>query len=259
MPRVHHLNAGLLHAPPNPPAACHCLLVEGASDLVLIDTGIGLRDCDDPEGRIGAPTIAAAGFRFDPERTAFRQVERLGLDPEAVRDIVLTHADPDHAGGLADFPRARVHVSIEELDALNAGDPRYAAPQFAHGVTWEAHADDAAPWFGLPSRPLPLGPDLDARLVPLFGHTAGHCGVAIRRDDGRWLLHVGDAYYLRAERDTDDHPVSALAALRAHDDGARRRSLAALRRLAREPGDALAMLGYHDLAEFPPEARTGLA
>jgi hypothetical protein len=29
-------------------------------------------------------------------------------------------------------------------------------------------------------------------LVPLFGHTRGHCGVAIRNGSG-WLFHVGDA------------------------------------------------------------------
>jgi glyoxylase-like metal-dependent hydrolase (beta-lactamase superfamily II) len=29
-------------------------------------------------------------------------------------------------------------------------------------------------------------------LVPLFGHTRGHCGVAVRTASG-WLFHVGDA------------------------------------------------------------------
>ena len=34
--------------------------------------------------------------------------------------IVLTHLDLDHAGGLADFPQATVHVSATELRALQA-------------------------------------------------------------------------------------------------------------------------------------------
>ncbi len=29
-------------------------------------------------------------------------------------------------------------------------------------------------------------------LVPLFGHTRGHCGVAVRTEQG-WLFHAGDA------------------------------------------------------------------
>lgn len=34
---------------------------------------------------------------------------------------------------------------------------------------------------------------------PLPGHTWGHAGVALRQDDGRWLLHAGDAYFYRGE------------------------------------------------------------
>ncbi|HVL15236.1 MAG TPA: MBL fold metallo-hydrolase, partial [Gemmata sp.] len=88
-------------------------------------------------------------------------------------------------------------------------------------------------------------------LVPLFGHTLGHCGVAARAGD-RWLLHAGDAYYLRVELDRDDHPVSALAAQRADDDATRRQSLDHLRRLARDHADRIDLVGYHDFTEFPP-------
>jgi glyoxylase-like metal-dependent hydrolase (beta-lactamase superfamily II) len=31
-------------------------------------------------------------------------------------------------------------------------------------------------------------------MVPLFGHTMGHCGVAIQSTRG-WMLHAGDAYF----------------------------------------------------------------
>jgi glyoxylase-like metal-dependent hydrolase (beta-lactamase superfamily II) len=101
---------------------------------------------------------------------------------------------------------------------------------------------------------LPAG--VDARLVPLFGHTHGHCGVAVRHGE-RWLLHVGDAYYLRAELSSDDHPVSALAAARADDDRLRRAHLAELRRLARDHGAEVELFGYHDFTEFPPGTATG--
>jgi glyoxylase-like metal-dependent hydrolase (beta-lactamase superfamily II) len=39
-------------------------------------------------------------------------------------------------------------------------------------------------------------------LVPLIGHTVGHTGVAVREDD-RWLLHAGDAYFFHAEMRPD--------------------------------------------------------
>jgi glyoxylase-like metal-dependent hydrolase (beta-lactamase superfamily II) len=93
-------------------------------------------------------------------------------------------------------------------------------------------------------------------LVPLFGHTLGHCGVAIHQGD-RWVLHVGDAYYLRIELATDDHPVSQLTRQRADDDGPRRASLEHLRRLARDHGDEIDLFGYHDPTEFPGEGSHG--
>ena len=111
MTRVHHLNCGTLHAPPNPPAACHCLLLEDPAGLALVDTGIGLHDVRDPVGRIGRQLIDLAGFQFHEEQTALRQVERRGYRAADVRHVVLTHCDPDHTGGLADFPHARVHLA----------------------------------------------------------------------------------------------------------------------------------------------------
>lgn len=88
-------------------------------------------------------------------------------------------------------------------------------------------------------------------LVPLFGHTHGHCGVAVGRG-GRWVLHVGDAYYLRVELETDGHPVSELARIRADDDARRRASLTELRRLVRDHAAEVELFGYHDFIEFPP-------
>lgn len=249
--RVHHLNCGTLHVPPNPAASCHCLLLEQAGQLVLIDTGIGLADIAHPLERIGQPAIEAAGFQFHEHLTAARQIERLGLRVSDVTDIVLTHADPDHAGGLADFPHASVHVSAEEHERLGSGHGRYSAAQFAHHPRWVAHPPSTRMWCGTEARPLPVLAGTEAFLVPLFGHTSGHCGVAVP-DGDRWLLHVGDAYYLRVELETDDHPVSALATMRADDDVARRASLEVLRRLAREHSFEIAMFGYHDFTEFPP-------
>lgn len=250
--KVHHINCGTLHVPPGPVATCHCLLLAHADGgLTLVDTGIGLRDVADPAGRVGPALIAAAGFQFNEADTAVRQIEKLGLRPADVRNVILTHGDPDHSGGLADFPRATVHVSAEELASIRRGHLRYVPAHFDHAPRWLPYPPGPHLWFGLAGRPIELGTEDEVLLVELFGHTRGHCGVAVRLGN-RWLLHVGDAYYLRIELSTDDHPVSALTAARADDDGARRASLAQLRRLAHDYSDEITLFGYHDATEIPP-------
>jgi glyoxylase-like metal-dependent hydrolase (beta-lactamase superfamily II) len=250
MTTVRHLNCGTLHAPPHPPVGCHCLLLDRPGGLVLIDAGIGLYDIADPVGRIGEPALSLAGFRFHEPDTAVRQLERLGYDPAAVRHVVLTHADHDHVGGLADFPAAEVHLSADELADVADGHPRYSAAQFSHGPLWRPAGGPVRDWYGLDARELPVGPAGGVLLVSLPGHTRGHCGVAVGVG-GRWLLHAGDAYYLRAELTDDHHPVAAVSAARAMDDTARRASLAHLRRLARDHAGQIDLFGYHDPAEFP--------
>lgn len=252
MTRIHHINCGTLVVPSYPTVVCHCLLLEDETGLALVDAGIGLLDVKDPVARLGQQLIELAGFQFHEHDTAVRRIESLGLDPGNVQHIVLTHCDPDHAGGLTDFPTAQVHVSVEELTQATSGHWRYVPGQFAHEPNWQTHGEPTRDWFGLPAHQVPLEFSSEVLLVPLFGHTLGHCGVAIQQED-RWLLHVGDAYYLRAELTDENHPVAALAAQRAENDEWRRASLDHLRRLFNEHGDEIAMCGYHDITELPEQ------
>lgn len=250
MTRIHHLNCGNMHAPPYSRAICHCLLLEDQGRLALVDTGIGLQEVRDPIGRIGQELIDIVGFQFDEATTAIHQIEALGYSARDVTQIVLTHCDPDHTGGLADFPHAQVHVAAEELASVERGHFRYLPQQFEHGPKWKTYGPSQHDWFGLEARRVDLGFESEVALVPLFGHTLGHCGVAISQG-ATWVLHVGDAYYLRAETTTDDHPVSQLTSQRADDNPARIQSLEQLRRLLRDHSGDVTLFGYHDPEEFP--------
>ena len=250
MLRIEHLNFGWLHKPPLPPASCHCLMVQSEDGVVLVDSGIGMQDVTNPEYRIGADAIDAAGFKFLPEVTAIRQLKTRGIAASSVTDIVLTHCDSDHVGGLSDFPNARVHVGSEEKDNLDVGNPRYRPQQFAHEPNWQTYSSNDSDVLGLPSRQIRASVNVDIRLVPLFGHTNGHCGVAINHD-GSWILHVGDAYYLRDELIDENHPITELAEYRADNNELRIESLENLRRLTHRTDVALTYFGYHDITELP--------
>jgi glyoxylase-like metal-dependent hydrolase (beta-lactamase superfamily II) len=78
--------------------------------------------------------------RLDPAETAVRRIAALGYRPADVRHVVLTHLDPDHAGGIADFPGATVHVTAAAYRAATAAERyRYRRRQWAHGTRWRLH------------------------------------------------------------------------------------------------------------------------
>jgi glyoxylase-like metal-dependent hydrolase (beta-lactamase superfamily II) len=221
--RVHHLNCGtmrpfggrLVDGEPGflrkGTMVCHCLLVETDDGLVLVDTGLGTDDVMNPKASLTSLFLQVARPVRDIEETAVRQVTRLGYRPEDVRHIVLTHLDLDHAGGLRDFPHAKVHVYAEELTnalarATRRDRERFRPAQWSHGPDWQTYETAGEQWFGFDSVHELNGLSSDFLIVPLGGHTLGHAGVAIRTAD-KWLLHCGDAYFHHSEpRSATDCP-----------------------------------------------------
>lgn len=201
--RIHQLNCGTLRAPGGD-IPCRVLLVEAPDGLVLVDTGLGLRDVADPAGRLGALRFLIRPA-LDPAETAVRRIEALGLDPADVRHVVLTHLDADHIGGLADFPDATVHVTGDGL-TWAVRTPRwkerrrYRRVQWAHGPLFAEYQFSTDRWEGF--RVVHLDHVAEGvMLVALPGHTRGHAGVFVPGDDGRDVLHVGDAFYHRGQID----------------------------------------------------------
>jgi glyoxylase-like metal-dependent hydrolase (beta-lactamase superfamily II) len=207
--RIHHLNCATM-CPPSErlingtggwfaPAkmVCHCLLIETNDGLVLVDTGIGLDDIREPNRRLGTGFVKIVRPALDEGESALRQVERLGFRREDVRHIVLTHLDLDHAGGLPDFPAASVHVFGREHDAAMKRRTlpereRYRPTQWAHDPKWVVHENAGESWFGFESVRAIANVPPEVLLVPLHGHTRGHCAVAVDAG-GRWLLVCCDA------------------------------------------------------------------
>ncbi|MGD8404494.1 MAG: MBL fold metallo-hydrolase [Anaerolineales bacterium] len=172
-----------------------CLLIESNDGLVLIDTGLGTRDYIHKPGILWAFKLVTI-VPLNPEEAAIRRIARLGFQPEDVHHIVLTHMHFDHAGGLPDFPWAKVHVHKREYETFKSGkirhwtDGGYNRRILDYGPDVELYEEMGETWYDFDAIRLPFEPEI--YLLPLFGHTAGHCGVAVK-DDDRWLLHVADA------------------------------------------------------------------
>lgn len=268
--RVHHLNCGThcpiggalydgvskgLHAR----IVTHCLLVESACGLILVDTGYGIEDVRRPHPRLPRTWRALLNIALNEDDTALRHIQRLGHSPNDVRHIVLTHLDFDHAGGLEDFPNARVHVMGLEREAAErrrrgfVARQRYRPLQWDDVRDWRTYAANGDRWFGFDAVRSLDGLPPELLMVPLPGHTLGHAGVAVRTEAG-WLLNAGDAYLHRDQMDLVHPACTPGLAIYQHimdsDRPERQQNQQRLRELKREHGHAIKIFCSHDTLEF---------
>jgi glyoxylase-like metal-dependent hydrolase (beta-lactamase superfamily II) len=192
----------------------HVLLIELEKHLILIDTGVGKKQMQDLRRTLkGRLQGVLMGLRSEPEMTAAEQLKKAGYSPSDVTDVILTHLDTDHVGGLVDFPQARAHLFRTELESANAPRTRFEKLRFLRGL-WQNHehfelydgAEGKGETFhGLELIPLRGIPE-ELMLLALPGHTAGHAGVYLR---GRNFLFAGDACVNRVVL-TDDYQPAAV-------------------------------------------------
>ena len=268
--RIHHLNCGT-HCPLGgaffdgasrglfADVGTHCLLIETDRGLVLIDTGYGLQDVRHRHARLSRIWPAVLNPQLRESETALRQIEELGFCARDIRHVVLTHLDFDHAGGLEDFPDARIHVMEAERAAAEnkrrgfVTNQRYRPLQWDDVRDWRTYATGGEPWFGFEAVRSLDGLPPEILMVPLRGHTSGHAGVAVQTRSG-WLLNAGDAYMHRDEMNVAQHRctpgLAVYQSIMDTDRPARLANQERLRELKRGYGDEITIFCSHDTQEL---------
>lgn len=211
--RVYHLNCGSFRPWNSLSLVTHVLLCEMEHGLVLVDVGMGIDDLASPGFRLGhSPRMA--GAQFISVEAAVYQVERLGFNASDVTDVVATHLDYDHIGGLSDFPEATLHtMAVELAEARNpahtrGGQIRYRPAHTACIRNFEAYEEAGATILGMNA--VELRNISGLYLVPMPGHTLGHAAVAIKDPTLGWIVHAGDSFMHRSSIEVDASiPLSA--------------------------------------------------
>jgi glyoxylase-like metal-dependent hydrolase (beta-lactamase superfamily II) len=170
-------------------------VIEHPEGLIVIDTG-----------ELAAATDIDSYMASDPANRWFfkrnlplfvtraeelaTQMRGLGLEPAAVRTVIMTHLHGDHAGGLGFFPNAEFLIARDEylghrqrpMGAVASLWPAGFAP---HLIDYSGPALDPFP------ATFPVTNAGDLIIVPTPGHSYGHQSV-ILRDGERSYFFAGD-------------------------------------------------------------------
>ena len=170
------------HRPMPPELSTNTFVLEDADRLMLVDAGCG-------------NTAPAAGYQRDG-------LAMLGIAPEDVDVILMTHLHRDHAAGLLDsangavFPRAELMVHADDLAFWR--DPASRALLRDSQKCDHDIATEVLRAYGDRIRSVEAGPVLPGiSAVPTPGHTPGHTAWLIESEGDR-LLIWGDVVHLPA-------------------------------------------------------------
>ena len=171
--------------------AIGCYLIRHGDSYMLWDTGLS-------KDSLGKPLVEGAAESESLRVTLVDQLARLGVRPQQVATIGISHYHFDHIGQAADFPNARLLMGERDLERLRApGNPRAKplARWIGGGGAVEAVAGDKDV-FG------------DGRVVilDLPGHTPGHKGLLVKLDRTGHVLLSGDVAHVRENLDSNGVP-----------------------------------------------------
>ena len=171
-----------------------CFLVRHGSDWLLWDAGLGDEIAASPSGR------DMVGLHFRVPRTLASQLAELGLKPDDVRYVGLSHLHADHSGNARLFPHATFLVSPKELAWA-----RKATPE--DGLA----ADRVAAVARSRIRPVPEDLDLfgdgSVRLLSTSGHTPGHHSLMVVLPRTGAVILTGDVAHFKENYDKDLVPL----------------------------------------------------
>ncbi|MFT3712031.1 MAG: MBL fold metallo-hydrolase [Archangium sp.] len=172
------------------------LLVRHPKGDVLIDAGLS-PNAQHEANELGAWkrfVFSQTAGRNQPRRSLTEALRQLGVTK--LTAVILSHAHPDHMGGLVALRDAPVWLAAEEKTFIESGNT-VVIPAHARAVSGRMAAlnFERVPFANSDTRADVFG-DGSVVVTPAFGHTPGSINTFINAPGGR-LVHVGDLINLR--------------------------------------------------------------
>lgn len=156
-----------------------CYLIKHAKGWFLWDTGIADSAAAMPNGLVPADPKAVTWRR---PKTLAAQLEQLGVKPDDVKAMAVSHTHPDHTGNVELFPQSMLYVQKAEYDWPGANNtPRFKP---SHPVELLTGDKDV---FG----------DGSVTILSTPGHTPGHQSLLVKLPKTGAVVLSGDAVHFK--------------------------------------------------------------
>ena len=170
-----------------------CYLIRHGESYMLWDTGLAKSDLGKPLVRNTTESEALSISIVD-------QLAKVGVRPQQVSLIGISHYHFDHTGQAADFPQAKLLMGKADVALLR--QPARAA-----------RAKPLAPWIdgGAPVEEVEGDKDVfgdgSVVMLDLPGHTPGHHGLLVKLDGVGTVLLSGDVAHFRENLESNGVPI----------------------------------------------------
>ena len=161
-----------------------CYLIKHGQNYMLWDTGHSMT----------APNVA-------PKVSLVDQLAQLGVKPEQIQYVGISHYHADHTGQVASFPQSTLLIGKGDWDAVSNPKPAPGvnAPPFAHWISGGGKVE-----------PLPADKDVfgDGAVVILNtpGHTPGHHSLLVKLKEKGNVLISGDLVHFQENYESNGVP-----------------------------------------------------
>ncbi|MEA3051329.1 MAG: N-acyl homoserine lactone hydrolase [Sphingomonadales bacterium] len=154
-----------------------CYLIRHGENYLLWDTGL--------PGELAGKTVPMGGMTLTVTRTVVDQLRQIGVSPDRVNFVGISHRHDDHIGQAADFPKATLLIGGADFEAVKSGE---SAARFAPWIRGGGKAEKVQgdrDVFG----------DGSVVMLSTPGHTPGHHSLLVRLPRTGAVMLTGDLWH----------------------------------------------------------------
>jgi N-acyl homoserine lactone hydrolase len=213
-----------------------CYLIRHGENYLLWDTGL--------PGELAGKTVPMGDMTLTVTRRIVDQLAQIGVSPDRVNFVGISHRHDDHIGQAADFPKATLLIGAEDFETVKSRSE--SAPRFA-------------PWIKSGGKVVKIEGDHDVFgdgsvvILDTPGHTPGHHSLLVRLPKTGPVLLTGDLFHFyenvrnRGVPSFNTDRADTLASMDRFDAIARR--LKAKVVIQHEPGDIAKLPAFPKAAQ----------